>query len=186
MSLSVVAALVRNLIAVPAAVLRSRVAKDAEVLALQHENAVLRRRIARVRYQPADRIWLAALSRLIPRGRWRQVFAVTPTTLLRRHRQLIVQQWAFGQTCRPGRPTTAPIVKQLILRLARENSTWGHRRIQGELAHLGYPIAPSTVWEIRHAAGIDLAPTAVADLQAHRSRRRSTLGGLIKEYQRAA
>jgi hypothetical protein len=78
MSLSVVAALVRNLITVPAAVLRSRVAKDAEVLALRHENAVLRRQIARVRYEPADRVWLAALSRLIPRERWRQVFAVTP------------------------------------------------------------------------------------------------------------
>jgi hypothetical protein len=86
MSLSVVAALVRNLITVPAAVLRSRVAKDAEVLALRHENAVLRRQIARVRYEPADRVWLAALSRLIPRERWRQVFAVTPTTLLAWHR----------------------------------------------------------------------------------------------------
>ncbi|MFE7330935.1 hypothetical protein ACFU8W_39615 [Streptomyces sp. NPDC057565] len=81
MSLSVVATLVRNLITVPAAVLRSRMAKDAEVLALRHENAVLRRQIARVCYEPADRIWLAALSRLIPRERWRQVFAVTPTTL---------------------------------------------------------------------------------------------------------
>jgi transposase InsO family protein len=158
MSLSVVAALVRNLITVPAAVLRSRVAKDAEVLALRHENAVLRRQIARVRYEPADRVWLAALSRLIPRERWRQVFAVTPTTLLAWHRQLMIRKWTFTQHRRPGRPSTAPIVKQLILRLARENSTWGHRRIQGELARLGYPIAPSTVWEILHAAGIDPAP----------------------------
>jgi hypothetical protein len=145
MSLSVVSALVRNRITVPAAVLRSRVAKDAEVLALRHENAVLRRQITRVRYEPADRIWLTALSQLIPRDRWRQVFAVTPTTLLRWHRQLIAHKWTFAQRGRPGRPSTAPTVKQLILRLARENSTWGHRRIQGELARLGYPIAPSTV-----------------------------------------
>jgi putative transposase len=69
MLLSGVSMLVRNLIAVPAAVLRSRVAKDAEVLALRHESAVLRRQISRVRYEPADRIWLAALSRLIPRDR---------------------------------------------------------------------------------------------------------------------
>jgi putative transposase len=158
MSLSLVAALVRNLITVPAAVVRARVAKDAEVLALRHENAVLRRQIARVRYEPADRIWLAALSRLIPRDRWRQVFAVTPTTLRRWHRQLIAKKWTFTQRRRPGRLSTAPIVKQLILRLARENSTWGHRRIQGELARLGYQIAPSTVWEILHAAGIDPAP----------------------------
>jgi hypothetical protein len=134
MSLSVVAALVRKLITVPAAVLRSRVAKDAEVLAMRHENALLRRQIARVRYEPADRVWLAALSRLIPRERWRQVFAVTPTTLLAWHRQLMIRKWTFTQHRRPGRPSTAPIVKQLILRLARENSTWGHRRIQGELA----------------------------------------------------
>ncbi|MFB6782663.1 integrase, partial [Streptomyces sp. NPDC056352] len=154
MSLSVVATLVRDLITVPAAVLRSRMAKVAEVLALRHENAVLRRQIARVCYEFADRIWLAALSRLIPRERRRQVFAVTPTTLPAWHRQLLARKWAFIQRCRPGRPSTAPAVKQLILRVARENSTWSHRRIQGELARLGYAIAPSTVREILHAAGI--------------------------------
>jgi hypothetical protein len=69
MSLSIVTTLVRNLIKVPSAVLRSRVTKDAEILALRHENAVLRRQIARVRYEPADRIWLAALSRFVPRER---------------------------------------------------------------------------------------------------------------------
>jgi putative transposase len=158
MPLSLLTALVRNLITVPAAVLRSRVAKDAEVLALRHENAVLRRQIARVRYEPVDRIWLAVLSRLIPRARWRQVFAVTPTTLLAWHRQLVARKWTFPRHHRPGRPSTASTVKHLILRLAKENSTWGHRRIQGELARLGYPIAPSTAWEILHAAGIGPAP----------------------------
>lgn len=103
MPLSIVTTLVRNLIKVPAAVLRSRVAKDAEVLALRHENAVLRRQIARVRYEPADRIWLAVLSRLVPRERWRRVFAVTPTTLLTWHRQLIAPKWAFPRHRRHGR-----------------------------------------------------------------------------------
>ncbi|MET7312665.1 integrase [Streptomyces sp. NPDC005571] len=152
MSLSVVTVLVRNLITVPAAVLRSRAAKGAEVLALRHENTVLRRQIARVHYEPADRIWLTVLSRLVPRERWRQVFAVTPTTLLAWHRHLIARKWTFTARRRPGRPHRAH------LRLARENSSWGHRRIQGELARLGYPIGPSTVWEILHAAGIDPAP----------------------------
>ncbi|MEU5850692.1 hypothetical protein [Saccharopolyspora shandongensis] len=69
MPLSTVTALVRNLIRVPVAVLRSRAAKDAEILALRHENAVLRRQIVRVRYEQADRIWLAVLSRLVPRKR---------------------------------------------------------------------------------------------------------------------
>ncbi|WP_443030950.1 integrase core domain-containing protein [Streptomyces sp. CB02400] len=158
MPLSIVAALVRDLIKVPAAVLRSRVAKDAEVLALRHENAVLRRQIARVRYESADRIRSAVLSRLIPRGRWRQVFAVTPTTLLAWHRRLVSRKWTFTERRHPGRPPTAPTVKQLILRLVRENSTWGHRRIQGELARLGYSVAPSTVWEILRSAGVDPAP----------------------------
>ncbi|GAA1138136.1 integrase core domain-containing protein [Streptomyces javensis] len=138
--------------------LRSRVAKDAEVLALRHENAVLRRQIARVRYEPADRMWPAVPSRLVPRERWRHVFAVTPTTLPAWHRQLIARNWTFSQHRRPGRPSTAATVKQLILRLAKDNSTWGHRRIHGELARLGYSITPSTVWEILHAAGIDPAP----------------------------
>ena len=57
---------------------RREASMDAELLVLRHENAVLRRQIGRVRYQPGDRLWLAALSRLIPRHRWREVFAVTP------------------------------------------------------------------------------------------------------------
>jgi hypothetical protein len=56
---------------------RREASKDAELLVLRHENAVLRRQISRVRYQPGDRLWLAALSRLIPRHRWGEVFAVT-------------------------------------------------------------------------------------------------------------
>ncbi|GLV80252.1 hypothetical protein Shyhy02_82520 [Streptomyces hygroscopicus subsp. hygroscopicus] len=159
MVLSLVTALARNLVMVPTAVLRRRVAKDAEVLALRHENAVLRRQTARVRYEPADRIWLAVLSRLVPRDRWREVFAVTPTTQLRWHQEVVKHKWTFTQNRRrPGRPSTAPTVKQLIVRLARENSNWGHRRVQGELARLGYSIAPSTVWETLQAAGIDPAP----------------------------
>jgi putative transposase len=86
---------------VPAVVLRGRVAEDAEVLASRHENAVLRRRIARVRYEPADRVRLAALSLLIPRGHWRQAFAITPTTPLRWHRQLISRNWTFTRPRRP-------------------------------------------------------------------------------------
>ncbi|MFF1761508.1 hypothetical protein ACFVYH_33110, partial [Streptomyces sp. NPDC058266] len=148
----------RNLIKMPTAVLRSRVAKDAEVLALLHENPVLRRQITRVRYAPADRIWLSVLSRLIPRERRHQVCAVTPTTLPAWHRQLIARKRTFTPHHHPGRPSTTRTIKQLILRLARDNSTWGHRRVQGELARLGHPIAPSTLWKILHTAGIDPAP----------------------------
>ena len=72
---------------------RREVSKDAELLVLQHENAVLRRHAGRVRYQPTDRLWLAALSKLIPRRRWGEVFTVTPATLLAWHRRLVVCKW---------------------------------------------------------------------------------------------
>ncbi|MFH8736173.1 integrase core domain-containing protein [Streptomyces sp. NPDC017964] len=112
-----------------------------------------------VRYEPADRFWLVALSSLIPRRCWSSVFAVTPGTLLAWHRRLIAKEWDYSdRRRRTGRPPTAAALKKLVLRLAQENPRWGHRRIQGELARLGHPIAPSTVWEILHKAGIDPAP----------------------------
>jgi putative transposase len=87
------------------------------------------------------------------------VFPVTPGTLLAWHRRLIAKKWDYSvRRGRSGRPATAAALKKLVLRLARENPRWGHRRIQGEVARLGHPIAPSTVWEILYAAGIDPAP----------------------------
>jgi transposase InsO family protein len=137
---------------------RREVSKDAELLVLRHENAVLRRQIGRVRYQPGDRLWLAALSRLIPRHRWGEVFAVTPATLLAWHRRLVARKWDYASRRRPGRPSTAAAIRELVIRMATENPAWGHRRVQGELIKLGHRIAPSTVWQILHDAGIDPAP----------------------------
>jgi putative transposase len=136
-------------------VFRSDPAKDAELLVLRHENAVLRRHAGRVRYEPADRAWFTALARLVPRRRWAEVFPVTPATLLAWHRRLAAKKY---DTSKPGRPPTVPGIDRLVVRLARENPLWGHRRIHGELTKLGVTIAPSTVWEILHAAGIDPAP----------------------------
>jgi transposase InsO family protein len=134
------------------------VSKDAELLVLRHENAVLRRQVGRVRYQPADRLWLAALSRLVPRHLWGGVFAVTPATLLAWHRRLVARHWDYASRRRPGRPSTATAIRTLVIRMATENPTWGHRRVQGELTKLGHRIAASTVWQILHDAGIDPAP----------------------------
>jgi len=137
---------------------RREVSKDAELLVLRHENAVLRRQIGRVRYQPVDRLWLAALSRLIPRHRWGEAFAVTPATLLAWHRRLVARKWDYTSKRRPGRPSAAAAIRKLVVRIATDNPAWGHRRVQGELIKLGHRIAASRVWQILHDAVIDPAP----------------------------
>ena len=86
---------------------RTDLAKDAELLALRHENAVLRRHVGRVRYEPADRVWLAALARLLPRRRWIEVFAVTPATLLAWHRRLAAKKYDMSKQRKPGLPPTS-------------------------------------------------------------------------------
>jgi putative transposase len=154
----VVYLLTRRLLGCLMVLARPEASKDAELLVLRHQNAVLRRQISRVRYRPADRLWLAALSRLIPRRRWGEVFAVTPATLLAWHRRLVTRNWDYTSRRGPGRPSTAAAVRQLVIRLATDNPRWGHRRVQGELVRLGHPIAASTVWQILHDAGIGPAP----------------------------
>jgi hypothetical protein len=149
----VVYLLVRCLLGCLTVLTRSDASKDAELLVLRHENAVLRRQIDRVRYEPGDRLWLAALSRLIPRCRWGEVFTVTPATLLAWHRRLVARKWDYSRRRRPGRPSTAAAIRKLVIRIATENPAWGHRRVQGELVRLGHRIAASTVWQILHDAG---------------------------------
>ena len=110
MIFSVVYLLARCLLGCLMVLARREVSKDAELLVLRHENAVLRRQIGRVRYHPADRLWLSALSRLIPRRRWGEVFAVTPATLFAWHRLLVVTYWspANGTTRTGGVPDDRP------------------------------------------------------------------------------
>jgi transposase InsO family protein len=86
------------------------------------------------------------------------VFMVTPATLLAWHRRLAARKRDCTGRRRPGRPSTAAAIRKLVIRIATENPTWGHRRVQGELVRLGHPIAASTVWQILHDAGIDPAP----------------------------
>jgi hypothetical protein len=96
-------------------------AKNAELLVLRHENAVLRRHAGRIRYDPADRAWFAALTRFIPRRRWAEVFPVTPATLLAWHRRLAARKYDTSTRHRPGRPATIRSIARLTVRLAREN-----------------------------------------------------------------
>ncbi|HYV79616.1 MAG TPA: hypothetical protein VE979_15915 [Streptosporangiaceae bacterium] len=160
MFLSVIYLLVRCVLGCLMVRARREVSKDAEFLVLRHENAMLRRQTSKIRYQPGDRLWLAALSRLIPQHRWSEVFAVTPATRLTWHRRLVARKWDYTSRRRPGRPPTAATIRTLVFRMATQNPAWGHRRVQGELIKFGHQIAASTVWQILHDAGIDPAPPA--------------------------
>ena len=123
---------------------------------LRHEVAVLRRQVTRPALRPSDRALFAALSHVLdPRRRTR--FFVQPESLLRWHRDLIRRRWTY--THRSGRPRIPAGTVTIIIRLARENPTWGCRRIQGELAGMGVGIAPSSVWSILQRHDIDPSPT---------------------------
>jgi transposase InsO family protein len=157
-SLSITYRALRCLLDLLAVLLRRDVTNDAELLVLRHENWVLRRQLPRARYTPIDRIWFAALSRLLPRRRWSKTFPVAPATILAWHRKLVSRHWDYTTRRRPGRPRTPTAIRQLVLRMATDNPSWGHRRVHGELVRLGHRIAASTVWQILHDAGIDPAP----------------------------
>ena len=129
--------------------------KDAEILVLRHQLAVLHRQVTRPRFQPTDRVFITAFARVLGRDRWSS-FLVRPETVLAWHRRLVANHWTYPH--RPGRPSTAAETRQIIVRFARENPTWGYRRIHGELARLGITIAASTVWAILKRAGIEPAP----------------------------
>jgi transposase InsO family protein len=156
MTTALVYLLLRQILQMLTQLARDGGAKDVEILVLRHQVAVLRRQVHRPDLEPADRVVLAVLSRLLPRPRW-PVFFVTPATLLRWHRELVARRWTYPHA-RPGRPPVCKQVHDLVLRFAAENPSWGHRRIQGELVGLGYQVAASTVWKILNQAGVDPAP----------------------------
>jgi len=136
---------------------RSEREKEIEILVLRHQLRVLQRQGARPQLTQADRALLAAFSRVLARGAWRRSLFVRPATLLRWDRELVAGRWTYPHR-RPGRPPTPAQVRELVVRLARENPSWGYRRVQGELVGLGVKLAASTVWTILKEAGIEPAP----------------------------
>jgi putative transposase len=139
--------------------------KELEILVLRHELSVLRRQIRQPRYEPRDRLLLAALSRVMPRCSW-NVFSLRPETLLHWHRRLVARSWTSPRGS-PARPPISHHVRELVRRLARENPGWGYLRIVGELRKLGVTVSATSVRTILAAAGLPPAPPR--DRQSWRS-----------------
>jgi putative transposase len=147
--------LFRRSLAVAGLRLRSREFKELEIVVLRHELAVLRRQVARPRLDESDRVFLAAASWLLGRA-GRPSFLVQPDTLLGWHRRLVRRRWTYRGP-RPGRPAVSEEIRELVLRLARENPRWGYQRIVGELAGVGQRVSATTVAKILRQAGVSPA-----------------------------
>ena len=156
MALSFLYLMTRRLVGTLLGSSRSEHAKDVEIVVLRYQLAVLRRQVKRPEFRPADRALLAMLSSALPRRRWSSLL-VTPDTILRWHRRLVTRKWTQAQA-RGGRPPLADHVIALILRLARENPSWGYRRIQGELKKLGVPVSATTIRTVLLRNGLRPAP----------------------------
>ena len=129
---------------------------EVEPLVLRHELMVLRRKVGRPKLRRSDKVFLTALSRLLPRERWSS-FIVTPSTLLRWHRELVKRKWAH-KTKPVGRPPLDPKLEALIVRMAADNPRWGYLRIKGECQKLGLRVSATSVKKVLLAAGLDPAP----------------------------
>jgi hypothetical protein len=126
-----------------------------EIAVLRHQVAVLRRQVPRPRYTPVDRMVLAVLAKLLPQERW-AAFLVTPSTLLRWHRELVARRWTYPKT--GDRRGLNEDVVALVVRLARENPTWGYLRIVGECRNLGVRVSATSVRRILRRHGLGPAP----------------------------
>ena len=146
---------------------------DIEVLVLRHQLAVLRRQVGRPRLRRRDRLFLAAVSRALPRPRW-SAFLVSPQTLLRWHRELVRRKWTYSRRSLGGRPPIAEEVRDLILRMGRENPRWGCLRIKGELAKLGITVSATAIRTLLRREGLGPAPRRGAPTWAEFLRNQAT------------
>jgi putative transposase len=130
--------------------------REAEILVLRHQLAVLKRASPRPRIRRLDRMMIAAFARLVRRDRW-SGFIVSPATILRWHREIVARKWTYRRS-RIGRPPLDPSLGRLIVQMARDNPRWGIIRIKGELQGLGYRVGATTIRSLLRRAGIPPAP----------------------------
>ena len=156
MALSFLYRLLRRVLEVLRVHCSDAVARDAEILVLRHQLAVLRRQTPRPRLTWSDRAVVALLAGLVPRQRW-DSFLVTPQTILGWHRSLVRKRWTCPHR-RPGRPALSGETVELICRLARENPRWGYFRIVGELKKLGVTVSKTSVATVMRRHGLPPAP----------------------------
>ena len=151
---SVAYSLLRFLLDVVATSQRDKDKLQAEVLVLRRQVQVLERQIGRVRWTPGDRMVLAALRERLPRTAW-SALLVQPETVLGWHRELVRRRWAgYRERPRRGRPPLSEERRELIVRMARENSRWGYFRIRGELLKLGYTVSATTIRSVLKQARV--------------------------------
>jgi putative transposase len=131
--------------------------RDVELVVLRHQLKVLRRQVGRPRLRRRDRLFMAVMSRALPRARWSS-FLVSPQTLLLWHRELVRRKWSFRRTSVGGRPPISDEVRELILRMGRENPRWGCLRIRGELAKLGVRVSTTKIRTLLRANGLGPVP----------------------------
>jgi transposase InsO family protein len=128
-----------------------------DVVVLRHQLMVLKRQVGRPRLRHRDRVFMAAISRVLPRARWSS-FVVSPQTLLRWHRELVRRKWTYARRSAGGRPPISDEVRELILRMGRDNPRWGCVRIRGELAKLGITVSATKIRRLLRASGLGPAP----------------------------
>jgi putative transposase len=153
---------------------RGQPSRDAEIMVLRQEVAVLRRQVSGPKPDWADRAVLSALARLLPAA-LRSRRLVTPGTLLAWHHRLVARSWIYPD--RPGRPGTSRTIGDLVLRLAQPNPAWGYRRVHGELTRLGHRISAATVRRILRARRHRPAPRHLGT--CWRAFLRTHAGGLL-------
>jgi putative transposase len=130
---------------------------EVELVVLRHQLKVLKRQVGRPHLRRRDRLFMAAISRVLPRARWSSLL-VTPQTLLRWHRELVRRKWTFRRRSSGGRPPIPGEVRELILWMGRENPRWGCIRIRGELAKLGIRVSATKIRALLRANGLGPAP----------------------------